>query len=65
MNNLKQNIIEAAEFYERHAEYMRKRMERAAKGSSIQREIRDAYKLNKGRAEAMREALEYIEQYIG
>lgn len=65
MNSLKQIILEAAEHYERHAEWERKRMERATEGSSVQREIRDAYKYNAGRAKAMREALEYVEQFIG
>lgn len=62
---LKQTIIEAAEFYERHAEYLHKRAERASEGSNIQREIYNAYEYRKGQARAMREALEYIEEYLG
>lgn len=62
---LKQSIVEAAEHYERHAEYLRKRAERATNGSDIQREMKEMYQFNRGRAKAMREALEYIEEFIG
>ena len=67
MNNktLKQTILDAAEFYERKTKHYEHRMAIAAEGSNIQREIRDCYEYNKGRAKAMREALEYIEEYIG
>ena len=61
---VKQMLIEAAEHYERHAEYERKRADRATHGSDIQRELREAYQFNRGRAKAMREALEYIEKEL-
>ena len=64
-NNLKQQIEEAAKFYERRAESMKKRMERATEGSDFQRELRDTYEYRKGQARAMLEALEYIEEYLG
>jgi hypothetical protein len=63
--NLKQTILAAAEHYERHATHMQHRMERATEGSNIQRELRDSYEYNKGRAKAMREVFEYLEEFIG
>ena len=65
MPNLKQSIIEAAEYYERKAEMYRHRAERAAAGSSIQHEITEAYKYTLGKAKAMREAIEYVEEFLG
>lgn len=62
---LKETLTQAAEHYERHAEWLRKRMEAAASGSRIQRETRDAYEFNRGRAKAMREALDFAESFIG
>lgn len=63
--NLKETLTQAEEHYERHAEWLRKRMEAATSGSRIQRETRDAYEFNRGRAKAMREALEFVESFIG
>jgi hypothetical protein len=65
MPTLKQSIIEAAEHYERKAEIYRNRAGRASAGSNMQHELTEVYKYNLGRARAMREAIEYIEEFLG
>lgn len=65
MPNLKQPLIEAAEYYERKAEYYRRKVENATPDSRIQHEYRAAHQYNLGRAKAMREALEYIDEFLG
>lgn len=65
MPTLKQSIIEAAEHYERKAEYYRRKVENATPDSRIQHEYREAHQYSLGRAKAMREALEYIDEFLG
>ena len=62
---LKDMIREAAEHYERHAAHELKHAERFAENSELHNELVNAYHFNRGRAKAMREALEFIEDYIG
>ena len=62
---LKQSIIEAAEFHERHAEHYRFRAENASPGSYMQKELDQARKYNMGKAKGLREALEYINEFLG
>lgn len=62
---LKQQVLDAADFYKRHAEWERKRAEQATKGSGIADEMMQAAKYNEGRAAAMLEALDLINRYLG
>ena len=62
---LKDTLIEAAEFYEHRAAVLWGRMLRATEGGEALREMRDSYEFNNGAAKAMREALEYVGQFIG
>ena len=62
---LKQSIIEAAEFNERRAEHYRKRAEYASPGSYMQKELDEARKYSMGKAKGLREALEYIDEFLG
>ncbi len=65
MPNLKQSLIEAAEYYERKAEMYQHRAERATAGSNIQHELLEARQYSRGKAKAMREAIEYVEEFLG
>ena len=62
--SLKQYLQEAADHYERHAEHELKAAERFP-GGKLHTEIIAAYNYNRGRAAAMREALELVEELIG
>lgn len=62
---LKAAIAEAMEHYERHAEHEKQRAERIVCKGSLYHELMEAYQFNRGRAKAMKEALEYIEEFIG
>ena len=64
MGNLKEYLREAAEHYERHAEHERKAAERYP-GGKLHTELMEAYQFNRGRAVAMREALDLIAETIG
>ena len=62
---LKEYVTKAAELYESRAEWETKRAEQATNGSNIQREISQASAYNRGRAAAMREVLDIIDNIIG
>ena len=61
---LKEAITEAAEFYERHAAWQRKKAETAQSGTAKD-VMENAARYNEGRAAAMREALDLINRFIG
>lgn len=62
---LKQFIKEAAEHYDRHADWEKGRMKYVTSGSSNERELLQAYEFNRGRAAAMREVLNILDKFIG
>ena len=63
MKNLKQALIEAAEHYERRAH---RYLERAEQDKIGQKQgLMEAHKYSLGMAKAMREALEYVEEFLG
>ena len=62
---LKQQVLYAADFYKRHAEWERKRAEQATKGSGIAPEKMGADKCNEGAWAALLEAPDLIERYLG
>lgn len=61
----KDYIKDAAEHYDKYANFEKRRADHATEGSNIQKENMYAYQFNRGRAEAMREVLAFIEEYIG
>lgn len=58
-------IEAAAKYYDRHAERLERRADRAAEGSKDKMQLIGAAKFNRGRAAAMREVIEFIEEYNG
>lgn len=57
---LRNELTAMRDHYERHAEWNRKRAERATQGSSIQQEILRGEAYNRGRANAIKEVLELL-----
>lgn len=62
--NLKEAIIETAEFYERHAAWQRDKIE-TAQSETAKGIMERAARYNEGRAAAMREALDLINRFLG
>lgn len=58
----KDYIKDAAEHYDKYANFEKRRADHATEGSNIHM---CAYQFNRGRATAMREVLAFIEEYIG
>ena len=62
---LKEDIEKAKEFYTRLSEHEEKRAMQATEKSEIKNELLNASNFNRGRAKAMEEVLEFIEEYSG
>ena len=62
--NLKEVIIETAEFYERHAEWQWDKA-KTAQSETAKGIMERAARYNEGRAAAMREALDLIDRFLG
>ena len=63
--NLKEQFAKGAEFYERLAQGAKQFAEQATTGSELQKEEILAAEYNLGRAAAFREALRFVEEFIG
>ena len=53
-------LIRMKDQYQRHAEWEKKRADRATEGSDVQHEILRAHSYNKGRAKAIGEVIELL-----
>lgn len=62
---LKDYIKEAAEHYDKNANFEKCRADHTTEVSNVQKEHMYAYQFNRGRATAMREVLAFLEEYIG
>lgn len=64
LKNLKNELTEAKEFYERHADRLGDKEEKAEEGSRLYHDIRESRCFNLGRVSAINEALEYIKTFL-
>ena len=64
-NDLKSTLKEAAEFYEHHSQQLTNRANKMTPGCNFRKDVERAALANKERAIAMREALEFVNEFIG